>query len=131
MEGFLMDKKKKERQLEDLMNTVERHTRTERHLEQYSHIGDPYFKEEARKKQSVREKQIVDLKGNILGDTDKLSNEEQFENLVNNYESAEGYINHNIESMDQEQLDNMEKRQANRRIQMQNSKTQPSDGEDF
>jgi len=113
------------------MNTVERHTRTERHLEQYSHIGDPYFKEEARKKQSVREKQIVDLKGNILGDTDKLSNEEQFENLVNNYESAEGYINHNIESMDQEQLDNMEKRQANRRIQMQNSKTQPSDGEDF
>lgn len=30
---------KKERQLENLENLVENHTRTERHLEQYSHIG--------------------------------------------------------------------------------------------
>ena len=33
--------------------------------------------------------------------------------------------------MDQEQIDNMEKKQANRRIQMQNMSNAPSDGEDF
>ena len=126
-----MDKEKQERQLDDLINTVERHTRTERHLEQYSNIGDQYYKDEARKKQSVREKQIVDLKEKIMGNEDKLTHEEQFENLLDNYESAEGYISNNIESMDQEQLDNMEKKQANRRMQMQNIIREPSDNEGF
>ena len=126
-----MDKEKKERQLDNLINTVERHTRTERHLEQYSNIGNSYFKDEAREKQSVREKQIVDLKGHILGEFDKISSEEHLENLVENYEGAEGYINNNKENLSKEQLDNMEKRQANRRIQMQNIVNNPSDGEDF
>lgn len=126
-----MDKEKQERQLDDLINTVERHTRTERHLEQYSNIGDQYYKDEARKKQSVREKQIVDLKEKIMGNKDKLTHEEQLENLLDNYESAEGYISNNIESMDQEQLDNMEKKQSNRRTQMQNIIREPIDREDF
>ena len=126
-----MDKEKKERQLDNLINTVERHTRTERHLEQYSNIGNSYFKDEAREKQSVREKQIVDLKGHILDEFDKISSEEHLENLVENYEGAEGYINNNKENLSKEQLDNMEKRQANRRIQMQNIVNNPSDGEDF
>ena len=126
-----MSKEKKERQLEDLVNTVERHTRTERHLEQYSNIGNQYYKDQARKKQSVREKQIVDLKDNILENTDKLSNQEQFENLVDNYEASEGYMRNNFNSMDSEQMKNMEKKQQNRRIQMQNMADHPSDGEDF
>lgn len=126
-----MDKEKKERQLDNLINTVEKHTRTERHLEQYSHIGDPYFKNEAREKQSVREKQIVDLKGHIIGENDKITPEEHLENLVENYEGVEGYINNNRDSLSREQLDNMEKRQSNRRIQMQNMLRTPSDGEDF
>ena len=129
--GDFMDKEKKEKQLEDLVNTVERHTRTERHLEQYSNIGNQYGKEEARKKQSVREKQIVDLKDNILEREEKIPEEEQLENLVNNYESAEGYLNNNIGTMSKEQITNMEKRQMNRRIQMQNIMEHPSDGEDF
>lgn len=126
-----MDKEKKERQLDNLINTVEKHTRTERHLEQYSHIGDPYFKNEAREKQSVREKQIVDLKGHIIGENDKITPEEHLENLVENYEGAEEYINNNRDGLSREQLDNMEKRQSNRRIQMQNMLRTPSDGEDF
>ena len=126
-----MDKEKKERQLDNLINTVEKHTRTERHLEQYSHIGDPYFKDEAREKQSVREKQIVDLKGHIMGEYDKITPEEHLGNLVDNYEGAEGYINNNRDNLSREQIENMEKRQANRRIQMQNIVKNPSDGEDF
>lgn len=126
-----MDKVNKERQLNDLINTVERHTRTERHLEQYSNIGNPFFKDEARKKQAVREKQIVDLKDNILDNKDRLTTDEQLKNLANNYESTEGYIRNNIDSIDVEQFNNMEKRQANRRKQMQNIVKNPSDGEDF
>ena len=51
--------KKKESQLENLENLVENHTRTERHLEQYSHMGDKDNKDSARKKQDIREKQIL------------------------------------------------------------------------
>ena len=58
---------KKERQLENLENLVENHTRTERHLEQYSHIGDKDNKDNAREKQDIREKQILELENKILG----------------------------------------------------------------
>ena len=44
---------KKMRQLNNLENLVENHTRTERHLEQYSEIGDKENKENARKVQKV------------------------------------------------------------------------------
>lgn len=52
---------KKERQLDNLTNIVENHTRTKRHLEQYSEIGDPEFKEMAREKQEKREEQLNNL----------------------------------------------------------------------
>ena len=49
---------KKERKVDNLIHLVENHTRTERHLEQYSNIGDPKFKNMARAKQYIREEQI-------------------------------------------------------------------------
>ena len=52
------DQDKKERQLDNLTNLVENHTRTKRHLEQYSEIGDPAFKNMAREKQEKREENI-------------------------------------------------------------------------
>ena len=52
------DIEKKDRQLDNLINLVENHTRTKRHLEQYSHIGNPENKENARKIQEIREEQI-------------------------------------------------------------------------
>ena len=42
------DQDKKQRQLDNLTNLVENHTRTKRHLEQYSEIGNPKFKNMAR-----------------------------------------------------------------------------------
>ena len=38
---------KKDRQLDNLINLVENHTRTKRHLEQYSNIGNVENKENA------------------------------------------------------------------------------------
>lgn len=56
----------KEHQVEELINIVEGHTRTERHLEQYSDIGDPERVSHARKIQGEREKQIENLKSAIV-----------------------------------------------------------------
>ena len=60
------EKQKKERQLDNLENLVEKHTRTKRHLEQYSEIGEPKFKDMAREKQEKREENMYKLKQEIL-----------------------------------------------------------------
>lgn len=110
---------KKDRQLDNLINIVENHTRTKRHLEQYSHIGNPENKENARKIQDIREEQIEDLKDKIKGN-DKQTREKQLENVIEKYINAEGYIRNNEDNMSDEQLDNMEKKQDNREIQIEN-----------
>lgn len=111
---------KKDRQLDNLINIVENHTRTERHLEQYSHIGNPENKENARKIQDIREQQIEDLKDQIKGISNKQTKKEQLENVVEKYINAEGYIRNNRDNMSDEQLNNMEKKQDNREIQIEN-----------
>ena len=110
---------KKDRQLDNLIDLVENHTRTKRHLEQYSHIGNPENKENARKIQDIREEQIEDLKDKIKGN-DKQTREEQLENVIEKYINTAGYIRNNEDNMSQEQLNNMEKKQDNREIQIQN-----------
>ena len=108
---------KKERQLENLENLVENHTRTERHLEQYSHIGN---KENAREKQDIREKQILELENKILGLDSNEIPEVQLENLKERYKSVEAYINNNRDKISQEDLKQLEEKQANRREQIAN-----------
>ena len=104
---------KKDRQLDNLIDLVENHTRTKRHLEQYSHIGNPENKENARKIQDIREEQIEDLKEKIKGN-DKQTREEQLENVIEKYINTAGYIRNNEDNMSEEQLNNMEKKQDNR-----------------
>ena len=110
---------KKDRQLDNLINLVENHTRTKRYLEQYSHIGNPENKENARKIQDIREEQIEDLKEKIKGN-DKQTREEQLENVIEKYINTAGYIRNNEDNMSEEQLNNMEKKQDNREIQIEN-----------
>lgn len=118
MENFENDENKKERQLDNLVNIVENHTRTERHLEQYSHIGDPENKENARKKQDVREGEMDNLKNHIIQEKETV--EEQLENLKDNYVSSQGYIIKNKENMNEEMLEKLEKRQEHRKEQIEN-----------
>ena len=117
MENF-EDKIKKERQLDNLVNLVENHTRSERYLEQYSHIGDLDNKEHARKVQDIRENEIDNLKSHII--SEKETPEEQLENLKDNYVSSQAYINKNKNNMNKEQLENLEKRQEHRKEQIEN-----------
>ena len=119
MENFT-NKEKTERQLDNLINLVENHTRTKRHLEQYSHIGNPENKENARKVQEIREEQIKDLKSQIKGENKVQNKDEQLENVIEKYINTEGYIRNNRDTIDDEQLYNIEKKQDNREIQIEN-----------
>lgn len=119
MENF-ENQEKKEKQLDNLINLVENHTRTKRHLEQYSHIGNPNNKENARKIQEIREEQIEDLKSQIKGKNKVQKKDEQLENVIEKYVNTEGYIRNNRDTMQAEDLYNIEKKQDNREIQIEN-----------
>lgn len=121
MENF-DNNKKKDRQLDNLINLVENHTRTKRHLEQYSNIGNQDNKEHAREIQEIREEQIEDLRDKLNGNADIQTREEQIENLERRYELTQGYIKNNKEDMSDETLRNLEEKQQKRRIQLDNLK---------
>lgn len=110
---------KKERKVDNLINLVENHTRTERHLEQYAHIGDPKYKKMAIEKQNVRENQIESLKDQLVYEHKKISNEEQLENVKNSYERTKNYLGNNFKNMSQEQITNMGNKEANQMRQIQ------------
>lgn len=120
MENF--DSNKKDRQIDNLINLVENHTRTERHLEQYSNIGDKSNKEHARDIQDIREEEMENLRNKLNGEDEVQTKEEQLENLEEKYESTKHYIENNKENMDEEQLKNMEEKQENRKEQIDNLK---------
>ena len=113
------NKDNKEDQVENLMNLVERHTRTERHLEQYSHIGSEENKNRAREKQDVREQEMEKLKSKIVSDNNE-SKTEQIQNLTNKYRSAENYMEDNYEHIPEQNLQNMQNKQQNRKEQIEN-----------
>lgn len=121
MENFDANNKK-DRQIDNLINLVENHTRTERHLEQYSHFGDKENKEHARNIQNIREEQIDDLRNKLNGKGDIQTNEEQIENLEQRYENTDGYLQNNKNNMNAQDLQNLENKQERRRIQLDNLK---------
>lgn len=109
----------KEGQVENLMNLVERHTRTERHLEQYSHIGSEENKNRAREKQDIREQEMENLKNKIVSDNGE-SKAEQIENITDNYKSTQNYMEDNYEHIPEQNLQNMQNKQQNRKQQIEN-----------
>lgn len=120
-QGIPAEKERKDRQVDNLINIVENHTRTERHLEKYSNIGDPKYKENAKEKQDLREKQIHELKSQIIGDNKDTKNKyDQLEDIKENYQFSEGYIKSNKNHMSSEMLDNMNKKQDHRKTQIEN-----------
>jgi len=112
---------KKEKKVDNLINIVENHTRTLRHLEQYSEIGDLEFKEMARDKQRVREEQIDELKEQLIGaDRDIQTKGEQLEGTKTRYEFAQGYMENYEDKMNPNDLENLRKKQEHRKEQIAN-----------
>lgn len=111
--------KENERRVDDLINLVENKTRTERHLEQHSDIGDPDRLPHVYEVQSARDEQIENLKNAIVyGDNTKNDTDDQLESLKKNYTFSEGYIEHNGDHMDSQALQNLKAKQENRKEQM-------------
>lgn len=107
------------RRVDQLINLVENKTRTERHLEQHSDIGDPDRLDHAHEVQWEREKQIQDIKNAIVyGDNTKNDTQDQLQSLKKNYTFSQGYIEHNGDHMDPQALQNLEKKQDNRKEQI-------------
>jgi len=108
-----------ERRVENLIDIVENKTRTDRHLEQHSDIGDPDRLDHAKEIQEEREAQIENLKETIVyGDNKKNETGDQISNLKDNYAFAEGYINHNGDNMPDKAFNNLKKKQENRKEQL-------------
>ena len=111
---------KKKRQLDNLENLVENHTRTERHLEQYSEIGSKENKENAKEKQTIREHEITNLESKILGEAESPTIEEQINNISENFNRTHRYMEENYEKIPQEDWDNLNKKQDHRIEQTEN-----------
>ena len=78
------------RRVDNLINLVENKTRTERHLEQHSDIGDPDRLKHVYEVQEAREEQIKDIKTAIAyGDDAKNDTQDQLKSLEKNYTFAE------------------------------------------
>ncbi len=120
MENFKNnDKEKKERQLDNLTNLVENHTRTKRHLEQYSEIGNKENKDIARKKQEIREEEMQNLKDKIITG-DKQTPEEILEDTRTKYKLTGRYVANNYDNIPEENLKNIQEKQKNRKAQIEN-----------
>lgn len=107
-----------ELRMNQLMNLVEKHTRTERHLEQHSDIASPESVAHSEEIQREREKEIENLKNVIVHG--KHVNVDEVENLQRNYEFTSNYIKENSDHMDAKTLENTKEKQENREQQLKN-----------
>lgn len=118
---IIMDNKKQWKEdtsnrIDEIINLTEKKTRSERHLEQHSDIGDPDRLDHVREVQDERDCQIQNLKNNIIEGEN--ANQDEYDNLNKNYEYTQGYIDHNKDHMSKEALKNTQRKQENRKDQM-------------
>jgi hypothetical protein len=107
-----------EKRLDQLVDLVEKHTRTERHLEQHSDIARPEAVAHSEEIQNEREQEINNLK-NIIAHG-KHVNVDDAANLQRNYEFTNGYLKENADRMDNETLQKTKEKQENRQEHMNN-----------
>lgn len=104
------------RRVDQLIDVVEKHTRTERHLEQ--NLGKSSLDDvrHALKVQEEREREIRNLRNIIAyGKHDH----DELRNLSRNYAFSNNYLNHYAARMDEETLEKTEEKQENRKMQLE------------
>ncbi len=111
------DRYKKERQVNHLVNLVEKQIRTQRHLEEHSDITSSQENlEHARKLNEERQNEINNLK-NILVYGNNINNDYK-NNTEKRFLYTEGYLNHNADHMDELSFKNAKAKQENRKTQL-------------
>jgi hypothetical protein len=102
--------------IDEIISTAEAYIRTERHLEQYSDINEAYNIKHTKEIQDKRKDDIKKLKNKIVfGETFETS---EYKNLLDNYASTEEYIEKNLERLDTNSLERLERKQQNREEKM-------------
>lgn len=110
-----------ERRVEHLCNLVEKQTRTERHLEEYSDISHSKKNiEHVQELQKDREHEINNLK-DILANGEDAKNR-QYENTQKRFLYTEGYLNHNADHMEEQAFRNAKEKQKHRMEQLDQMK---------
>ena len=107
-----------ERRIEQLIDVVEKHTRTERHLEQNMDITSPDDLRHTLHIQKEREEEIENLKNIIAHREHNKVNE--LDNLSRNYAFTNSYLENNSDKMDPESREHTEEKQENRKDQIRN-----------
>ena len=109
------------RRVDSLVSLVDKHTRTERHLEQYSNISSPESIERAKEVQHNREQQIENLKSIIAyGNHPTAPNE--YESVQKRYDYAQGYLENNKDHMNPEDINKLETKQEHRKERLNDYK---------
>ncbi|WP_128211478.1 hypothetical protein [Clostridium manihotivorum] len=102
-----------ENRIDQIVDTVEKYTRTERHLEQNLDIISDDQLEHTEKIQNARKREIDTLKDKIVyGDNYK---EDEEQNIIDNMINSAGYIKNNGDNMPKENLKNLLEKQENRK----------------
>jgi hypothetical protein len=104
--------------INQLINLVEKHTRTERHLEQHSAIASPEAIEHSEDIQKERENEIQNLKNVII--YGKNSTVDERSDLERNYEFTKGYLENNSNNMEEKTLERTLEKQMHREEQLNN-----------
>ncbi|WP_198010623.1 hypothetical protein, partial [Thermobrachium celere] len=89
------------RRIDQLIDLVEKHTRTERHLEEHSNITDLDEIKYVLELQRQREEQIKHLRNLIAYGKDDDFYKREVENIEKNLIYTEHYLDHNKHNMDE------------------------------
>jgi hypothetical protein len=111
--------KQNELRINQLINLVDKHTRTERHLEQHSDIASPEALKHSMEIQREREEEIENLKNVIIHG--KHINVDDMANLERNYKFTNSYLEENAEHIDSATLHRTKEKQRNREEQIINN----------
>ncbi|MCX7950849.1 MAG: hypothetical protein N2594_02725 [Clostridiales bacterium] len=110
------------RRVDQLIDLVEKHTRTERHLEEHSNITDLDEIKYVLELQKEREHQIKHLRNLIAFGRDEDFYKREVENIEKNLTYTEHYLDHNKHNMDEFTLEKTIEKQEHRREQLENLK---------
>lgn len=107
-----------EGRINQLVNLVEKSTRTQRHLEEHSDISSSAENiQHVMELQKERKEEIDNLK-NIITNSDYNRRNKHKENTEKRFLYTEGYLNNNADRMDSKSFENAKKRQEHRKEQL-------------
>ncbi|WP_425446154.1 hypothetical protein [Dethiothermospora halolimnae] len=108
-------KETNERRINELLHLMEKHTRTDRHLEQHSDISELESLKHTLDLQKDREKKIEHLKELIIQGH---NNSDEAKHLKRNYHYTENYLRHHEGHMDPATIKFTKEKQKHREEQM-------------